>query len=184
MGSFGMRSSRRTTSIGGLPTPDEAAEQLRRAQQQKRSDLDNYVNQANAKVSEINEINSKIDQANSCAAQVRPIPGIIGGACATMGSVGAALQSGLSIDGAPVGVNVSSDSVSIKGNVDGGVEAIIAKIQEYCSRKNQEGNQKRQEAEQIRTLYENRLASYPADLGIYGPAPTFPSIPEIHNFGG
>ena len=183
MGSFGMRSSRRTTSIGGLPTPDEAA-RIAAEQRQKRSDLDNYVNQANAKVNEINEINSKIDQANSCASQVRPIPGIIGGACATMGSVGSALQSGLSINGTPVGINVSNDSVSIKGNADGGVEAIISKVQEYCTRKNQEGNQKKQEAEQIRTLYENRLASYPEDLGPYGPAPTFPDIPEVHNFGG
>ena len=167
----------------GLPTPDEAA-QLAIAQKQKVADLNNYVNRANGIISEINEINSKIEQASSCASQVSQIPGIISGACAMMGSVGASLQSGLSINGSPVGVNVSADSLSMASNVDGGVNAIISKIQEYCTKKNHEGNEKKQQAEQIKVQYQNRLASYPADLGPYGPAPTFPTIPEVNTFGG
>lgn len=162
----------------GLPTPEEAAK-LAIEQKRKKADLYNYVNQANIIINEINMINGNMEQAGNCISQIKVIPNIINESCAMMGAVGYSLQKGLIINGTPVGINISSDSINIPKTINNEVTLVVTKIQEYCMKKNREGNEKKFQVERIKIQYQNRLASYPFDLGPYGPAPSFPNIPEV-----
>ena len=154
-------------------------EALRQAQRAKAASLKSIVSQAQAPIAKIKELNSKILQAAACAATAKSIPGMLDGALSTMAAVGQSLQSGLKINGQPVGANTVSSAQSIKGEISSSVESMISTIRGYCSKKKAEAEKERAKALKLKEQFNSVLASYPSSLGPYGPAPTFPEIPEV-----
>lgn len=153
--------------------------QLEEAQRRKRVDLDNYVSNANQIIVEIEKINNDIDRANNIVTQVNKIPGMFNSVASLMNEVGESLHAGIQIDGANVGAQVVNDASTIASDITSNVDAITIKAHTYCTNKNLEGTDYRNKALLIEEQYNSRLASYPQDLGSFGPAPIFPVIPEI-----
>lgn len=158
-------------------------EVLRAQQRQKKADLINYTRKGSDIIEKIKKINKDIIKANKCADQIIKIPGIMQGTYQYMGATGGSLQKGLSINGKPVGQNISDNASNMANDTQNKVNLIINKIQEYATRKNVEGNQKLEEVMNIRKKYNSRLSSYPKNLGSYGPAPIFPFIIDVESVG-
>ncbi len=159
---------------------DSAMAELEKQKQEKIQKLNALAGQISVCVAKIEELNNKITQANNCLAQARIIPGLIGEVSGLMGSVGYAMQKGLSIDGQPMGENVSAKSLSISGDINGQVDSIIGKITTYGNNKYQEAMQERQKAIELRAQYDSLMASPPPIMG----AAVAPVIPEVVAFSG
>lgn len=165
-------------------TPNRELERIRAEQRAKRNKLDNCITQTNPIVKEIEQINLKIDKANQVVQQVKQIPPLVESSCTMLGAMGSQLQKGLKVNGVVAGTTVSSESTSIPAGISADVNNLVLKVQEYVSIKNQEGNIKKEQLESLKRQYNAILNSSPSTLGIYGPAPTFPNIPEIKTFQG
>ena len=156
-------------------------EQLKEAQRAKAASLRALVASAEMHIEEINKLNNKLNQAATCASKAKMIPEFAIEYSMAQIKVGSSLIQAVRINGEPVGTNTQTQAISIRNDIIGEVNSMVAVIKQYCDKKTKEAENEKKEAERIKQEYFNVLASYPSSLGEFGPVPIFPTIPAVVN---